>query len=144
MRRLEKQRVFICILVSLLVSGLIWSSFLPNNGKPNQGKTFSLDSFKESPLRNGESYPALPPLWQVNQSSIAFAGNATVTSLNRVSARNPGNLLHALWYCHHDTDSSHTKILLRIIDIPNTVFKFINGQTYQYLDIPPPYALASL
>ena len=144
MRRLEKRQIFICILVSFMVCGLIWCGLLPTIVKPIQGEPFSSTLPEKIPLPAGESYPVSLPLWQVNESNSIFAQIVAGTSLYRVPTKNASNVRSASCYCYHNTDPSHAEISLYIIDSTNTVFKFINGQTYQRLDIPPPHASASL
>ena len=144
MRRLEKRQIFISILVSFLVYGLTCCGLLPTLTKPIQGEPFSFAFSEKIPLPDRESYPMSLPLWQVNESNSVLAQIAAGTSLCRVPTKSPGNVRSALCCCYHNTDSSHAEISLHIIDSTNTVFKFINGQTYQRLDIPPPHALASL
>lgn len=144
MRRREKRHIFICILASFLVYGLIWYGLLPTIVKPIQGEPFSSTLSEKIPLQDRESYPASLPLWQVNESNGVFAQIVTGTSLYRVPTKSPGNVRSALCYCCHNTDSSHAEISPHIIDSPNTVFKLTNGHVCRYLDIPPPHALASL
>ena len=144
MRRRERRQIFICILVSFLVYGLTCYGLLPTITKPIQGESFSSTLSEKTPLHDGESYPVSLPLWQVNESNGVLAQIVAGTSLYRVPTKSPGTVRSALCYCYHNTDSSHAEISLHIIDSTNTVFKFINGQTYQRLDIPPPHALASL
>lgn len=144
MTRLGKRRVFICILVSLMVYGLTWCGLLPNIGGSNQVRAFSFGSSQEPPLRDEASFPAPSPLWQVNQSNIAFLESVTVVISNRILTKSPSHGQGALYYCHHNTDSSHTIISLHIVNCPDTVLKLISDQNYLQLDIPPPHALASL
>ena len=144
MTRLTRRQIFIFILISLLVYGLIWCGLLSNVGEPNQVKVLSFDPFKEPPLHNRGNYPAPSPLWQANQINIAFLQSVTVISLTRVLTKSSGNVGNALCYCHHNTDFNHAVLSLRIIDTFNTAFKFADGQACLHLDIPPPHASASL
>lgn len=144
MRGRGKRQIFISILVGFLVCGLTCYGLLPTIIKPIQGASFSFTFSEKISLNDGESYPMSLPLWQINESGDIFAQIVTGTSLNRVSTKNAGNVRIALRCSCHNTDSSHTQISLHIIDSTNTVFKFINGQIYQRLDIPPPHASASL
>jgi len=128
MRRLEKRQIFISILVSFLVYGLTCYGLLPTIVKPIQGESFSSTLSEKIPLPDGESYPVSLALWQVNESSSVFAQIAAGTSLYRALTKSPGSV----WNASH------------LINRPDTVFKFISGQTYQLLDIPPPHPLASL
>jgi hypothetical protein len=144
MRRLKKRQIFISILASFLVYGLIWYGLLPTIVKPIQDEPFSFTLSEKIPLPDRESYPASLPLRQVNESNGVLAQIVAGTSLYRVPTKNVSNVRSASCYCYHNTDSRHAEISLHIIDSTNTVFKFINGQTYQRLDIPPPHALASL
>lgn len=144
MTRLARRHIFIFLLISLLVYGCIWCGLLSNIGEPNQVKVLSFGPFKESPLRNNESYPAPSPLWQANESNIAFLQSVTVISSDRVLTKSLGNGQSALHCCHHNADSSHAIVLLHIINTFNTAFRFVDGQAYLHLDIPPPHALASL
>lgn len=132
MTRRGKRWVFTCILVSLTVCGLTWYGLLPGIDGANQVKAFSFD------------WTQKPPLWQISQSNIAFFENITLITPTRILTKSASNDQSTLCYCHHNTDSSHTIIPPRMVDCPNTVLKFINGQTYLQLDIPPPHALASL
>lgn len=144
MIRLEKRQIFICILASFLIYGLTCYGLSPTIVEPIQGEPFSFTLSEKIPPHDKESHPVSSPLWQVNENNIAFAHSVTVISSNRVPAKSPGNVRRALCYCHHNTDSNHAVISLRIIDSPNTVFKFADGQTYLHLDIPPPHASSSL
>jgi len=139
MRRLEKRQIFIPILVSFLIYGLIWYG-LSTIVKPIQSEPFSSSLSEKIPLHDGESYPVSLPLLQGNEGSDVFAQIVAGTSLYRVSTKGHGNARSALCCCYHNTDSSHVKISLHIIDSPNTVFKLTNGHVCQYIDIPPPYA----
>ena len=140
MRRLEKRQIFISILVSFLVYGLTCYGLSPTITKPIQGEPFSFSSSEKLPLHDRESYPVSLPLWQVSEINDVFAQIVARPSLYRVRTKTLGNVGNTLCYCHHNTDSSHAEISLRITDSPNTVFKFIKGQSYQHLDIPPPHA----
>jgi hypothetical protein len=144
MTRLARRQTFIFILISLLVYGLIWCGLLSNVGEPNQVKELSFDPFRESPLHNRGNYPAPSPLWQANQINIAFLQSVTVISLNRVLTKSTGNVQSALYHWYQNTDFGSATISLRIIDTFNTAFKFVDGQAYLHLDIPPPHVLASL
>ena len=137
MRRLEKRQIFIPILVSFLIYGLIWYG-LSTIVKPIQSEPFSSSLSEKIPLHDGESYPVSLPLWQVNEGSDVFAQIVAGTSLYKVPTKRPGNVRSALCYCYPNTDSSHAEISLHIIDSPNTVFKLTNGHVCRYLDIPPP------
>jgi hypothetical protein len=143
-RRPEKRQIFIGILASFLIYGLIWYGLSPTITKPIQGEPFSSSLPEKMPLHDEESYPVSLPLWQVNESNNVFAQIVAGTGLCRVTTKSSGNVRSALCYCCHNTDSSHADISLHIIDSISTVFTFINGQAYQHLDIPPPHALASL
>jgi len=142
MRRLKKRQIFISILASFTVYGLIWYGLLPTIVKPIQDEPFSSTLSEKIPLHDGESYPVSLPLWQVNESSGVFAQIAAGTSLYRVPTKKPGNVCNALGSQTHNANSGD--ISFHLIDSPDTVFKFLNRQTYQHLDIPPPHALASL
>jgi len=144
MRRLEKRQIFISILVCFLVYGLTCCGLLPTLTKPIQGEPFSFAFSEKIPLSDRESCPVSLPIWQISESNGILAQIVTETSLCRVPTKSPGNVLSALCYCYHNTDSSHAEISLHIIDSTNTVFKLTNYQACQYLDIPPPHALASL
>lgn len=140
MRRLEKRKIFIPILVSFLIYGLIWYGLLPTIVKPIQSELFSSSLSEKIPLHDGESYPVSLPLRQVNEGSDVFAQIVAGTSLYKVPTKSHGNVRSALCYRYHNTDPSHAEISLCIIDSPNTVFKPTNGHVCRYLDIPPPYA----
>ena len=142
MRRRERRQIFICILVSFLVYGLTCYGLLPTITKPIQGESFSSTLSEKTPLHDGESYPVSLPLWQVNESNGVFAWIVSGTGLYRVLTKSTGSVWNAL--CSHLQNTDYEHILSYLIDRPDTVFKFINGQTYQHLDIPPPHALASL
>lgn len=144
MVRLARRQIFIFILISLILYGSIWCGLLSNIGEPNQVMVLSFGPLKESPLRSKESYPIPSPLWQVNDSNIAFLQSIPLISSYRVLTKSPGNGQSALYYLHHNADSSRAIVLLRVINIFNTAFKFVDGQAYLHLDIPPPHALASL
>ena len=144
MRGRGKRQILISTLVSLLVYGLICYGLLPTLTKPIQNTSFSFTFSEKIPFNDWESYPVSLPLWQVNESSGVFSQIFTGTSLYRMSTKSPGNVRSALCSCYYSTDSSHTEASLHIIDSTNTVFKLANYQAYQYLDIPPPHALASL
>jgi len=57
MGRREKRQIFICILASFLVYGLIWYGLLPTIVKPIQGEPFSFTLSEKIPLPDGEIYP---------------------------------------------------------------------------------------
>jgi hypothetical protein len=144
MRRLKKRQIFICILVSFLICGLIGYSLLPTSIKPFKAASFSFTFSEKTPLHDSESYPLSLPIPQVTEGNGIFAQIVAGTNSYRVPTKSTGNVRSALCYCDHNTDSSHAEISPCIIDSPNTVFKFTNGQTYQRLDIPPPHTSASL
>ena len=141
---LEKRQALICIMISLLMYGLTWCGLSPNVGEPNQANMLIFDSFKESPLQGKESYPAPPPLWQANQSSIAFLQNVTVIRSNKVFYESSGNAKSAPYYRHQSAESTHTVISFRIANDSNTASKLRSDQIYQTSDISPPYVLVSL
>jgi len=143
MRRLEKRQIFISILVSFLVYGLTCYGLSPTITKPTQGESLSSTLSEKIPLNDGESYPVSLPLWQVNESNGVLAQIVARTSLYRVPTKSSGNVRSALCCCHN-TDSSHAETSFHIVDSTNTVFKLTNYKACQYLDIPPPHALASL
>jgi len=138
------QGIAVTLIGIILVYGLIWSGLFSTTGEPNQGKVLSLDPVRESPLRDGASHPAPSPLWQSNQSNIAFLQIVPVISPNSVIVKNTGNVRGALYHRYQNTNSSSAITSFRIIDSPKTVFQFISGQTYQELDIPPPHTSAPL
>lgn len=142
MRRLKKRQIFISILVSFLVYGLTCYGLLTTIVKPIQDEPFSSTLSEKISPHDGEGYPVSLPLWQVNDSSGVLAQIVAGTSLYRVPTKNPGSVWNAL-RCHpQNMDSQH--VSSHPIDCPDTIFKLINGQTYQRLDIPPPHPLASL
>lgn len=142
MRRLKKRQIFICLLVSFLVLGLIWYGLSPDIAKPIQGKPFSFTLSGNIPLHDRESYPVSLPIWQFSEDNGIFAQIVAGTSLYRVLIKSTGSVWNAL--CSNPQNTDPVDISLHLIDRPDTVFKFISGPTYQHLDIPPPYALASL
>jgi hypothetical protein len=142
MRRLEKRQIFISILAIFLMYGLTCYGLSPTITEPTQGESLSSTLSAKMPLNDGESYPVSLPLWQFNESSGVLDQIIAGISLYRVPSKNPGGVWNAS--CSHPRNIGSADISSHPIDCPDTVFKHINGQTYQRLDIPPPHPLVSL
>lgn len=138
MRKLEKRRVSICILVSLL----LWASLYglsSNIIEPSEGKPFSFTSSKELPLHRGESHSILLPPWQVSERNAVFARSATEISSSGVLTLRSGNAKGTLQPSRCEIALKNKETSFRV-DSLSSAFKLVDRQACQHLDIPPPHA----
>ena len=133
---MKRRQIFICILVSFVVWGLICYGLSPAIAKLAQDESFSFTLSKKIPLNDKGSDQAPLRLWQVNESNGVFAQVVARTSFYRVPIKSTRGVWNALYSHPENTYSDDTSF--HLIDRPNTAFKVAGGQTYHYLDMPPP------
>jgi len=140
MRRLEKQKLTVFLLASLVIYWLLLSWFVPDIVEPGLRQPFNFIGSAESSLLDNKNYPVSLPVRLLNRGSTIFAPNPTV-GLREVLP-NPNHYVQTeLVSAPDNTHLSKLeaeKISSRIISSLNTIFILVNGQACQHLDTSPP------